>query len=355
MRAVLFGDFDIVHVIFPSLIPWPVLFCAWLSGKPSYVSQHCSENLGRVYTPYPVYLAGLLAYAIWSALPTRLFATINAGPTYGFIRTNMFLKHYSSERVAVVPSSVDSDLFHCEEDQRKADRQALKKQVGLAETDERPLWLLVSRLAPEKDVSELLRGLKCHIEENRRFKDGPCDPLLIIAGDGPLRKKLEEEADDLPVRFLGRVPHSQVASLYRACDVCATNSVHETFGLTVIESLACGCPMVMPHCDVFDELYGDVLGCWMYRKGDVADLARALKAGSQGSAKEYLATLRRDRSFNPNLFWSWNEAAKEQVAQYHRCMDRVQFKHRCFNVVMRNVLVALSVLTIITVLVISGP
>merc|ERR1719410_724881 len=215
IRAVLFGDFDIVHFIFPSLIPWPVLFCAWLSGKPSYVSQHCSETLGRVYSSVPFYYAGLLAYTIWSAIPTGLFATINAGPTYGFIRTNMFLKHYSSERVAVVPSSVDSNLFNCSEDQRKADRQALKQQLCLAETDERPLWLLVSRLAPEKDVSELLRGLKCHIEENRRSKDGPCDPLLIIAGDGPLRKKLEEEADDLPVRFLGRVPHSQVASLYR--------------------------------------------------------------------------------------------------------------------------------------------
>jgi len=357
MRAVLFGDFDIVHVIFPSLILWLVLFSAWLSGKPSYVSQHCSETLGRVYSSLPLYYGGLLAYSIWSALPTRLFATINAGPTYNFIHTNMFLKHYSSERVAVVPSSVDSNLFHCSEDQRKVDRQVLKQQLGLAEDDERPLWLLVSRLAPEKDVTELLRGLKYHIEENRKLQDGSCDPLLIIAGGGPLQKKLEEEvrADDLPVRFLGLVPHSQVASLYRACDVCATNSVHETFGLTVIESLACGCPMVMPHCDVFDELYGDVLGCWMYRKGDVADLAQSLKAGSQRSAKEYMAALRRDRSFNPNLFWSWNEAAKEQVAQYHRCMDRVQFKHRCFNVVVRYVLMALSVLTIIALLVILGP
>ena len=72
----------------------------------------------------------------------------------------MFLKHYKPERVAVVPSSVDSDLFYYSDDQRKADRQALKQQLGLAEDDERPLWLLVSRLAPEKDVSELLRGLK---------------------------------------------------------------------------------------------------------------------------------------------------------------------------------------------------
>jgi len=257
----------------------------------------------------------------------------------------------------MVPSSVDSKIFHSSEGQRKADRQALKKQLGLAENDERPLWLLVSRLAPEKDVAELLHGLKFHLQEKRRLQHDSCDPLLVIAGDGPLRKKLEDEAraDDLPVRFLGFVPHSQVASLYRACDVCATNSVHETFGLTVIESLACGCPMVMPHCDVFDELYGDVLGRWMYRKGDVADLARALSAGSTTSSKEYLAALRRDRSFNPNLFWSWNEAAKEQVAQYHRCMDRVQFKHKCFNVVVRNILVALSVLTIITVLAVSGP
>merc|ERR1712048_1202762 len=156
---------------------------------------------------------------------------------------------------------------------------------------------------------------------------------------GALEKFVEKE--DLPVRFLGFVPHREVAGLYRACDVCVTNSVHETFGLTVIESLASGCPMVMPHCDVFDELYGDVLGNWMYQKGDVAGLARALEEASADEAREHLAGLRSARRFNPNLYWSWKDAAVEQLEQYRRCQKPLR-RSRC-NLV--NFSIALTVLT----------
>mmetsp|Transcript_59617 Transcript_59617/g.129072 ORF Transcript_59617/g.129072 Transcript_59617/m.129072 type:complete len:832 (-) Transcript_59617:405-2900(-) len=356
LRMVLFGDADMVHIVFPSLIAWPVLIAACLSGKPTYVSQHCSEALGRVYCATPskilseiLYHIGLAAYVLWSVIPVALLATINAAPTYGFIRTNPFLWFYSSERVAVVPSSVDSQRFHCEG--RDADRAELRERLGLAQSQK--VWLLVSRLAPEKDVAELLRALKHHKERTAP----EAMPVLVIAGDGPCRSDLEDyvKKEDLPVRFLGFVKHQEVAKLYKASDVCATNSVHETFGLTIIESLACGCPMVMPHCPVFDELYGDTLADWMYKKGDVESLAKALAGAATNDAHEHLIAMRRNNSFNPNLFWSWDEAVVEQVAQYRRCQDNVQNTRRCLRSTLRAVLVVLSLLTMAVVLVVNGP
>lgn len=353
LRAVVFGDWDVVHIVFPSLIPWPVVVGAWLSGKPIYASQHCSENLGAVYVNCFFYHCILSLYLLWSGLPLYLFATINAGPTYGFLKNNLFLKRYSSERVAVVPSSVDSAVFNC--DHVAKDRASLRKRLCI--NDERPLWLLVSRLAPEKDVWELLRGLKHHIDNCKKGTSTDLAPLLVIAGDGPERAGLEEfvQKEMLPVRFLGFVRgKTEVASLYRACDVCATNSIHETFGLTVLESLACGCPMVMPHCDVFDELYGDVLSEWMYRKGDVVSLTEALCRGARRESRDYVAALRREKGFNPNLFWSWTAAAVEQIAQYRRCYNQLHTKRRCMSVMMRNVLVSLSLLTMCFFALIDG-
>merc|ERR1711862_809062 len=101
--------------------------------------------------------------------------------------------------------------------------------------------------------------------------------------------------------------------------------------------------MGMPHCDVFDELYGDVLSDIMYKKGDIAGLAHCLVTASQQSSHDHIRHLRETKGFNPNLFWSWDEAAIEQVSQYQRCIDRVQFKSRCFNVVVRNLLVVASI------------
>lgn len=52
-------------------------------------------------------------------------------------------------------------------------------------------------------------------------------------------------------------PQEQLASSPRcsAADVFLTCSTSETYGLTTLEALACGTPSVLPHCDVFDELW----------------------------------------------------------------------------------------------------
>ena len=45
------------------------------------------------------------------------------------------------------------------------------------------------------------------------------------------------------------------AAADRAADLFVTCSTSETYGLTVLEALACGTPAVLPHCGVFDELW----------------------------------------------------------------------------------------------------
>jgi glycosyltransferase involved in cell wall biosynthesis/LmbE family N-acetylglucosaminyl deacetylase len=317
--TLLFADFDIVHFILPSLISWPVAVTAWLAGKPIYVSAHCHENLGRLYMPECVFLVLVTLYHFVSGLPLYLFATSWAAPTRSFIPTHPIMRQFPPERTPIVPSSVDDQRFHSTG--RDEDRATLQKRLGLDESH--CIWLLVCRLAPEKDVPELFRALALSLRAPQ--EDGR-KPVLVIAGDGPLRASLEEQVsrESLPVHFLGFVPNKEVSGLFRASDVCATNSVHETFGLTIIESLACGTPMVMPHCAVFDELYGEALAEWMYIKGDVEDLAKAIACASHPAARERLAVRRREGQLSPNLFWSWRDAAVEQVAQYRKSIKLLE-------------------------------
>lgn len=85
----------------------------------------------------------------------------------------------------------------------------------------------------------------------RAFPDGGnCE--LVFAGDGPLKKQLEEKARRLGissrVQFPGRIPPADVPELLRSVDIMVVSSHYETFGLAAAEALMCGTPVVATRC-----------------------------------------------------------------------------------------------------------
>ena len=78
---------------------------------------------------------------------------------------------------------------------------------------------------------------------------------LLLAGDGPMRKRLEREARELGIAdrviFAGRVEDSELVDLYHACDVFALPSIarSEAFGIVQLEAMACGKPVVNTRLD----------------------------------------------------------------------------------------------------------
>lgn len=76
----------------------------------------------------------------------------------------------------------------------------------------------------------------------------PPDTALVLLGDGPARLSLERLAEGLGlasrVHFPGAVPDDLVRRWYRSAKAFVTMSRHEAFGLTVIEALAAGSPVV---------------------------------------------------------------------------------------------------------------
>jgi len=96
--------------------------------------------------------------------------------------------------------------------------------------------LRLGRLIPEKGVDLLLDAM-AHLDGDRS---------CLVVGEGPERDRLERRARtrDLPVTFEGFVDdHDDVLGLLKAADVLAHPSRREGFGMTVLESLACGTPV----------------------------------------------------------------------------------------------------------------
>jgi glycosyltransferase involved in cell wall biosynthesis len=152
--------------------------------------------------------------------------------------------------------------------------QALAEQdaaVTWCRTD-MPTVLAVGRLVPEKDFETLLRAF-ARLRDRRRVQ-------LVILGDGPEKQRLSALVRSLDlendVQFPGYVanPYAHM----RKASVLAVSSIAEGFGNVIVESLACGTPVVSTRCPGGPA---EILGHGRYGTlvpvGDVAALSSALE------------------------------------------------------------------------------
>lgn len=76
----------------------------------------------------------------------------------------------------------------------------------------------------------------------------PGNIKLLLVGDGPVRRMLEEQAAECGLEdrviFAGMVPPVDVAGFYKAGDIFVSASQCETQGMTYIEAMACGLPLL---------------------------------------------------------------------------------------------------------------
>jgi len=91
----------------------------------------------------------------------------------------------------------------------------------------RPVLLSVGRVAPEKNLEA--------------FLDAKVPGTKVVVGDGPDLDKLRAHHPE--ARFLGKLEGDELASAYRSADCFVFPSMTDTFGLVVIEALACGVPV----------------------------------------------------------------------------------------------------------------
>ncbi|MGX5184526.1 glycosyltransferase [Streptomyces avermitilis] len=114
------------------------------------------------------------------------------------------------------------------------------------------LLVMCSRLSVEKRPGTALDALEALVRRGRRA-------VLVVAGDGPLRARLEQRARErrLPVTFLGHVgDRTLLGALQASADVCLAPGPAETFGLAALEAMACGTPVVASASSALSEVVG---------------------------------------------------------------------------------------------------
>lgn len=168
------------------------------------------------------------------------------------------MQNYLAGRQAVVvPNVVHTDYF----------------TLPPVEPAPRPFqFLTVAKLFPKKGIHVLLRAFA------HRFRHEP-EANLCIAGEGPLRQELEALRNELElqsnVRFLGELSREEVRLAMWRSHAFVLPSLHETFGVVVIEALATGLPVIATRCGGPEEILTSQTGL-LLESGDENGLVNAL-------------------------------------------------------------------------------
>jgi glycosyltransferase involved in cell wall biosynthesis len=149
-----------------------------------------------------------------------------------------------SERVKVIPNAVDVERFN----PRVGGAGALEK-LGVKKGS---VVLYVGKLDYHKGVEYLIKGFV-------KVLDAHSDARLVLAGDGPMRRRLERLVKGLEIGgsvvFAGRVPDKELPGFYSASDVVVLPSLMEGFGIVVLHGET---GLVTPPADP-DSLSGAIL------------------------------------------------------------------------------------------------
>ncbi len=147
----------------------------------------------------------------------------------------------------------------------------------------------------------------------------PPDMSLVIAGqphtDNPLmfppvEPVIRKRGVERRVHLIGRISNDDRRSLFQAATACVTPSIYEGFGLTPLEAMACGRPVIAANSSSFPEVIGDA-GMLVPLERDQFAQAMIRLAGSPDLQRDLgAAGLQRSREF------SWAKAAEETTAVY---------------------------------------
>lgn len=235
------------------------LFDELIEWKPDIIHLHTEGSISRMVdiiakkTQAPVVMTTHTDYAHFifgvfrNTPPVWLLAKIWGGKTYkrtsAVIAPSEKARHFLTlqsvrDRIRVIPNGIEPEKYQREVSPER--RAELFRECGFE--DNGYTCIVVSRVSKEKNIRELIRYMPDLLKRVPKAQ-------LIVAGDGPDRKSLEEKCSkgilSEHVRFLGRVEPDRVYEYYAIGDIFLSASTFEVHSMSYLEALSCGLPIVV--------------------------------------------------------------------------------------------------------------
>jgi glycosyltransferase involved in cell wall biosynthesis len=216
---------DVVHIATEGPLGWSALQAAKVLKLPvtsdfrtNFQSYSKHYGVGWLRKPIVAYLRKFHNATACTMVPTReLMRTLSQN---GFAN------------LKVVSRGVDTKLFNIS----KRDT-SLRSSWGA--TDETKVLISVGRMAPEKNLDQVLKTYEALKSTGQAFK-------LVMVGDGPLKDQFQKRYPE--IFFPGMLTQSNLAAYYASSDLFIFPSQTETFGNVTLEALASGIPVLAFDC-----------------------------------------------------------------------------------------------------------
>jgi phosphatidyl-myo-inositol alpha-mannosyltransferase len=243
MREVLArGAYDIVHVHAPLAPTLPLLA----------VDEAQCPVVGTFHTYFEYSVGYALGSAYFQRRLSRLAAAVAVSPTVVDAHARYFAADWTQ-----IPNGVDTKLFS----------PAAPRPMSIR-TDV-PSVLFLGRFDPRNGLASLISAFK-------RIR-GPRRPgQLVVVGDGPLRSHYRRLAGGDPdITFVGAVLGER-PNYYANCSIYACPTTKASFGITLLESMACGTPIVCSDINGFRNVVAHEREALLVPCGDTDALADTL-------------------------------------------------------------------------------
>jgi glycosyltransferase involved in cell wall biosynthesis len=233
-------DPDIIHVHTPVTIGLLGISTGKILSKPLIATYHTlMEEYFKIYfIPKRVKLLKKYAEVLSQKFMKKYTKAFYNRADIITVPSSAIKKHIKkcgvTKPILVLPTGIDTDFFNP------------GKKI------EKNLILWVGRLGKEKSLDILLKAFSLIQKALPQVK-------LVIVGDGPERKNLEELVKKLSLNaeFTGYIPREKLPEYYSRAYLLVSPSTTETQGLTVLEAFACACPVVVANALGFKDFVKD--------------------------------------------------------------------------------------------------
>ena len=279
------GRYDIVHVHSP-LTPNLPLLAIEESDAPVVGTFHTYFDRSRGYS---------LLNDFFQRRLDKLAAAICVSHS-----TTVALERYFSAPWQIIPNGIDTDVFH----PSVGAPPAIRKDV--------PSILFLGRFDPRN-------GLTTLIDSFRKVKGKQRQAQLVVVGDGPLREHYYKQAHgDEDITFVGAVLEGR-PSYYAHSSIYACPTTKASFGITLLESMACATPIVCSDILGFRDVVVDGREALMTPSGDRDALADTLvRLLDDEALRIQLGTTGRHESMQ----YSWPRVTSQVLQVYHSVLGQ---------------------------------
>lgn len=211
-----------------------------------------------------------------------------------------YIAKVSSCEVHVIPFGVDLNVFKAKETESIFDKDTL-------------VISCIKSLEKIYQVDVLLRAFALVKEKHASVK-----MALLIVGPGSERKALEKLSDELgiaaQVTFTGRIDFEKVPDYFNMSDIVVNISEYESFGVSVIEAMACEKPVIVTDVGGLREIVDDGINGKKVPVGDAEAVAAAISELLQ--SKETRQRMGREGRKKVEMKYRWQDNLDAMIALY---------------------------------------